>query len=93
MLQGLTGVRLELRAIANESEASESVRQQLVSLERALAMEQRELRFFISGLEPSADHRVDPPSPLVSRLDTPGIQIRGWGFCSGSAQGFTTRSW
>ena len=72
VLQGLTGVRLELRAIANESEASESVRQQLVSLERALAMEQRELRYFISGLEPEADRRIgiDRRSPLATRLDS-----------------------
>lgn len=72
VLQGLTGVRLELRAIANESGASESVRHQLVSLERALAMEQRELRYFISGLEPEADRRIgiDRRSPLATRLDS-----------------------
>jgi len=72
VLQGLTGVRLELRAIANAltRAADEGTRDQLVSLERALAMEQRELRFFISGLEPGADQRIDRASPLAQRLDT-----------------------
>ena len=71
VLQGLTGVRLELRALATDVKAApESVRDQLVSLERALAMEQRELRFFISGLEPGADRRIDRPSALASRLDS-----------------------
>ena len=71
VLQGLTGVRLELRAIARERPASpEALQQQLVSLERALAMEQRELRFFISGLEPGADARLDRQSTLALRLDS-----------------------
>jgi signal transduction histidine kinase len=71
VLQGLTGVRLELRAIANERHDSpDALRQQLASLERALAMEQRELRFFISGLEPGADQRIDGQSNLAVRLDS-----------------------
>jgi len=71
VLQGLTGVRLELRAISNERhESPEALRHQLASLERALAMEQRELRFFISGLEPGADQRIDRQSNLAVRLDS-----------------------
>lgn len=72
VLQGLTGVRFELRAIANDASASDEIRQQLVTLERALAMEQRELRYFISGLEPEADQRIgiDRRSPLATRLDS-----------------------
>ena len=71
VLQGLTGVRLELRAIARERPVSpEALQQQLVSLERALAMEQRELRFFISGLEPGVDPRLDRQSTLALRLDS-----------------------
>ena len=71
VLQGLTGVRLELRAIARDRPGSpEALQQQLVSLERALAMEQRELRFFISGLEPGADPRLDRQSTLALRLDS-----------------------
>jgi signal transduction histidine kinase len=71
VLQGLTGVRLELRALATTRfDSPAALQQQLGSLERALAMEQRELRFFISGLEPGADRRVDRRSSLVDRLDS-----------------------
>ncbi len=70
VLQGLTGVRLELRAMATQSPDSPgALREQLASLERALAMEQRELRFFISGLEPEANRRIDRQSTLAQRLD------------------------
>jgi signal transduction histidine kinase len=71
VLQGLTGVRLELRAIATTApEGSAPLRDQLVALERALAMEQRDLRFFISGLEPTADRQIDRRSTLALRLDS-----------------------
>ena len=71
VLQGLTGVRLELRAMARERPGSPAaLQQQLVSLERALAMEQRELRIFISGLEPGADAPLDRQSTLALRLDS-----------------------
>ncbi len=71
VLQGLTGVRLELRAMATQSPDSPgALREQLVSLERALAMEQRELRFFISGLEPGSNRRIDRQSTLAQRLDS-----------------------
>lgn len=71
VLQGLTGVRLELRAMARQSPDSPgALREQLVSLERALAMEQRELRFFISGLEPGSNQRIDRQSTLAQRLDS-----------------------
>ncbi len=69
VLQGLTGVRLELRAMATSAPAqSDIVRDQLVSLERALAMEQRELRLFIAGLEPGSDQRIAGGSSLALRL-------------------------
>jgi signal transduction histidine kinase len=71
VLQGLTGVRLELRAIATQRpESPEALREQLVLLERALAMEQRELRFFISDLEPDGGQRIDGQSRLATRLDS-----------------------
>lgn len=71
VLQGLTGVRLELRAMATQSPDSPgALREQLVSLERALAMEQRELRFFISGLEPGSNRRINQQSTLAQRLDS-----------------------
>ena len=52
VLQSLTGVRLELQAIG--AAAAEKTRERLLSLERALAIEQRELRFFIEDLKPAA---------------------------------------
>lgn len=69
VLQALTGVRLELRALATSNGVTpDGVRDHLVSLERALAMEQRELRFFISGLEPGNEQRIDRASTLALRL-------------------------
>jgi signal transduction histidine kinase len=69
VLQALTGVRLELRALGTSNGVTpDGMRDQLVSLERALAMEQRELRFFISGLEPGNEQRIDRASTLALRL-------------------------
>lgn len=70
VLQGLTGVRLELRALAVERDKGHDIQQQLVTLERALAMEQRELRLFIDGLEPGSGVRDDLRPPLAIRLDS-----------------------
>jgi signal transduction histidine kinase len=68
VLQALTGVRLELSALAIANAGTpRPMHDQLVSLERALAMEQRELRYFISGLEPEAAQRIDR-STLAVRL-------------------------
>src|SRR4029453_9979095 len=54
LLQSLTGVRLELRALQHAVEDNdESAVGRLHALERALAMEQRELRYFINGLKPA----------------------------------------
>ena len=50
VLQALTGVRLELRSIANDAGPSA---ERLYALEEALAVEQRELRLFIEDLRPS----------------------------------------
>jgi signal transduction histidine kinase len=53
VLQSLTGIRLELQALAGAAfDAAEPARDRLLALERALALEQRELRFFIEGLRP-----------------------------------------
>lgn len=61
VLQGLTGVRLELQSIAEEAKpAAERLR----TLERALAVEQRELRLFIDDLRPSA--RAVPQSGAIA---------------------------
>jgi signal transduction histidine kinase len=50
VLQGLTGVRLELKSIAD---AAEPASDRLRTLEQVLAGEQRELRLFIDDLRPS----------------------------------------
>ena len=71
VLQALTGVRLELRALAKALRVSDDgLEQRLVSIERALAMEQRELRFFIAGLEPGNAPRPDALAGLAKRLDS-----------------------
>jgi signal transduction histidine kinase len=54
VLQSLTGVRLELQGLADSagSDAPEKTHDRLLALERALAIEQRELRLFIEDLKP-----------------------------------------
>jgi signal transduction histidine kinase len=66
VLQSLTGVRLEIRAVAGLEGLAAAIRDRLVAIERALAGEQRELRFFIADLEPDGRGRDD--SPLAHRL-------------------------
>lgn len=76
LLQSLTGVRFELRALQDAVEIhDESSVGRLHALERALAMEQRELRLFINGLKPaSTPHEIDEDS-LAARLDDLGQRI------------------
>jgi signal transduction histidine kinase len=75
LLQSLTGVRLELRALQDAIDLDdESAVGRLHALERALAMEQRELRLFINGLKPAAPTREDDDS-LAARLDDLGQRI------------------
>jgi signal transduction histidine kinase len=71
VLQSLTGIRFELRALQQAVQnGDESVIGRLHALERALAMEQRELRYFIGDLKPAIS-----PAPataddsLAVRLD------------------------
>ncbi len=54
VLQSLTGVRLQLQALAAESDAPAGVSEQLLAVERAIAIEQRELRLFIEDLKPAS---------------------------------------
>ncbi len=54
VLQSLTGIRLEIRAVAAALGEEPGARDRLFAIERALAIEQRELRFFIGGLGPGA---------------------------------------
>jgi len=65
VLQSLTGVRLELQSAATDLDGNADVRDRLLSLERALAIEQRELRLFINDTRPS----VAGPA-LVGRLES-----------------------
>jgi signal transduction histidine kinase len=54
VLQSLTGIRLELQASAADDSTPPVLSERLVDMERALALEQRELRRFIHGLRPAA---------------------------------------
>jgi signal transduction histidine kinase len=76
VLQGLTGVRLELKSIAGG--AGPTVAERLCALERVLAIEQRELRTFIDDLKPRP-RGVSQLSPVASRLhDTCARQSAEW---------------
>jgi signal transduction histidine kinase len=59
VLQSLTGIRLELQSLASHisGDQLEDVRDRLLGMERALATEQRELRFFIEDLQPRSASR------------------------------------
>ena len=65
VLQALTGIRLELQAIADTA-LPEADR--LRALERALAIEQRELRLFIDELKPSPRGMTEA-GPIAARLN------------------------
>jgi len=53
VLQSLTGIRLRLQALADEPDAPAIARDRLLALERAIAIEQREIRLFIEDLKPA----------------------------------------
>jgi signal transduction histidine kinase len=52
VLQALTGIRLELQDVASSSPPESAIHDRLLAAERALAVEQRELRRLIDGLRP-----------------------------------------
>ena len=52
VLQSFTGIRLRLEALAGNPDAPPSARETLRAVERAIAIEQRELRSFIENLKP-----------------------------------------
>ena len=68
VLQSLTGIRLELQAIADERGMPVSAHDRLLGIERALATEQRELRRFIEEMKPSATAPVRSGT-IANRLD------------------------
>jgi signal transduction histidine kinase len=68
LLQALTGIRLELQDLAQESVGQPTTHDRLLAAERALATEQRELRRFIDGLKPEVAQSPEPGGPLVGTL-------------------------
>lgn len=52
VLQSLTGIRLRLVALADNPNAPPAARDSLLAVERAITIEQRELRAFIEDLKP-----------------------------------------
>lgn len=70
VLQSLTGIRWEMKSVADSlASRDDEVRARLLGLERALAIEQRELRYFIGGLKPAVPSLEEPDS-LTARLET-----------------------
>jgi signal transduction histidine kinase len=59
VLQSLTGVRLQLQAMAEEALAQAPPKERLLAIERAIAIEQRELRLFIDNVRPETQPRAD----------------------------------
>ena len=66
VLQALTGIRLELQDIASDCAAMPPIQDRLLAAERAVAIEQRELRTLISSLKPEG--ASPPPGTLASSL-------------------------
>jgi signal transduction histidine kinase len=69
VLQALTGIRLELQDLAQDSTAQRTAHDRLVAAERALATEQRELRRFIEGLKPDVARPRESGSLVASLND------------------------
>jgi signal transduction histidine kinase len=72
VLQSLTGIRLRLQALADEPDAQAPARDRLLALERAIAIEQREIRLFIDDLKP-ADRPVAADRGIAHALE----EVRG----------------
>ena len=68
VLQALTGIRLELQDVAQDSAEHPATHGRLLAAERALATEQRELRRFIDGLKPHSAEGREPGGSLVNTL-------------------------
>ena len=71
VLQALTGVRLEIQAVAGDVDRPDDgqMRDRLLAIERAIALEQRELRSFIAELKPYPARR-EPQSGTAARLQS-----------------------
>jgi signal transduction histidine kinase len=62
VLQALTGIRFQLQALADRPADASAVGDHLLAIERAIAIEQRELRRFIEDLKPVARRPVEAGS-------------------------------
>jgi len=62
VLQALTGIRFQLQAIADRPAETAAVGDHLLAIERAIAIEQRELRRFIEDLKPVPRRAVEAGS-------------------------------
>jgi signal transduction histidine kinase len=67
VLQALTGIRLELQDVAEDCRSEQAIHERLLAAERALAIEQRELRRFIEGLKPDVS-QAPATGDLATRL-------------------------
>ena len=68
VLQAITGIRFELQAIADQADGGSSTHDRLLAIERALAIEQRELRLFIEDVQP-AERTAAMTGPLAQDLE------------------------
>jgi signal transduction histidine kinase len=68
VLQSLTGIRLELQAIAEDRDVPSTTHDRLLAIERAIAIEQRELRLFIEELKPTTTAPLRS-GPIAQRLE------------------------
>jgi signal transduction histidine kinase len=81
VLQSLTGAALQLQTIGPLLEADrQAAHERLALIQRLLAEEQRDLRFFIQELKPAPLGLPGPDSGLAARLHELGERIeRHWG--------------
>ena len=68
VLQSLTGIRLQLQTFADFPPAPSETADHLLAMERAIAIEQRELRSFIEDLRPTS-RRTEAHSVLLEVLE------------------------
>jgi signal transduction histidine kinase len=73
ILQALTGIRLELQDIAADCTAMPPIQDRLLAAERAVAIEQRELRTVISSLRPELASPA--PGTLASSLHHTAVRM------------------
>ena len=78
VLQSLTGIRFRLQALADEPDATPAIRDHLLAVERAIAIEQRELRLFIEDLRPFPRRRASGGTVASVLEDLSGRLAAEW---------------